>query len=183
MNQELFAQPIANISITCLSLWQPWASALVTPHKDIPDRAVKQFETRSWDKQIRGRILIHAAKKIIAPSEYIPQELAVRTAFLSDMDYVKSKMQAGTCPYGAIIGSVFVERVITSNDFIVSGPAFSSTPINEWGWGDWRPGRFGWQCAKPVLFDELIPFKGQQGPWKVPLSTIPEKYHQHFNKK
>ena len=38
-----------------LSLWQPWASAILLGHKRI--------ETRHWSTRYRGPLLIHAAKK------------------------------------------------------------------------------------------------------------------------
>lgn len=42
-------------TVPCLSLWQPWASAMAL--------GLKRIETRSWERRYRGPILIHAAKR------------------------------------------------------------------------------------------------------------------------
>lgn len=42
-------------SLPCISLWQPWASALAIRSK--------RNETRSWATSYRGPIAIHAAKR------------------------------------------------------------------------------------------------------------------------
>lgn len=39
----------------CISLWQPWATAIAL--------GSKRIETRGWSTKYRGRIAIHAAKK------------------------------------------------------------------------------------------------------------------------
>lgn len=59
-----------------ISLWQPWASYLVSGEKKI--------ETRGWPTQYRGPLLIHAAKT--------PQEC--------------DREERKTLPFGALIGVV-----------------------------------------------------------------------------
>jgi len=41
-------------SVKCLSVWQPWAWAIVAGHKSV--------ENRSWPTEYRGPLLIHASK-------------------------------------------------------------------------------------------------------------------------
>lgn len=40
-----------------ITLWEPWASLIAV--------GAKMIETRSWNTNYRGRIAIHAAKKIV----------------------------------------------------------------------------------------------------------------------
>lgn len=46
-------------TIKALTLWQPWASLIANGYK--------QYETRSWFTDYRGKLLIHAAKTINTP--------------------------------------------------------------------------------------------------------------------
>lgn len=61
-----------------ISLWQPWASALVS--------GAKTIETRHWPTSYRGPLLIHAAKYHKECDAY----------------------QARTLPFGALVGLVYL---------------------------------------------------------------------------
>lgn len=160
------------ITVPVISLWQPWASAIVTPHPKAPERGIKEYETRSWSTKLRGRILIHASRKVVIIDP------------LSQLGECADKLMlargSAKLPFGAIVGSVEVVDIITSKHFHADGPKLSRSPVSEFHWGDWSEGRFGWKLANPVAFDEAIPYKGQQGFWRLPLLAIPEKYRNDF---
>lgn len=161
------------ITVPVISLWQPWASAVVTPHPRYPGRGMKEYETRSWTTKVRGRILIHAAKK------NVPWDVLSHFGHIADNLLL---VHGGKLPVGAIIGSVEIEDIITSEHFYKNGSDLSKTPIDEYHWGDWEPNRFGWKLTDPVSFEQPILWKGQQGFWKLPIMAIPEQYRAGFTK-
>lgn len=158
--------------IPCISLWQPWASAIVTPHPNNSERGIKEYETRHWDTKVRGRILVHAAKKW--DHENMTLHLN-NPAFKMWRGYIGENP-----PRGAIVGSVEILDMITSEKFIADGPLLSSDARTEFYLGNWGHGRYGWKLARPVLFDKPIPYRGQQGFWKVPIEEVPEEYRHLF---
>lgn len=174
--KTLFDNP-SEILVPLLSLWQPWATAYVTPHPEYPDRAIKEYETRHWNTKVRGIVLVHASKKW---DKLTKDELNNNTSFK------KYSSLFDNVPLGKIIGFVEIEDVITSERFHKEGVNLSKTAVDEFWFGNWEPGRFGFKSKNPVLFDsnEFVPFKGMQTPFvRIPLSTIPEKYHHHFIKR
>lgn len=158
--------------VRCLSMWQPWATALCTPHPLYPNRGLKEYETRGRSTEVRERILIHATKKWDAELQKILDE---NYACRKNAAYLQN------LPKGFIIGSVVIDSVITSEKFEQEGPDISETPADEWMFGNWEPGRFGWKCKDPVLFDTPIPFQGMQTIlYRVPINLVAEKYHHLF---
>ena len=77
-----------------LSLWQPWASVIF--EKDHNGVQVKPDETRHWATRIRGRIAIHAAKKVLRYDEQAYYEPQMRALGL----------RWAEMPFGCIIGTV-----------------------------------------------------------------------------
>jgi hypothetical protein len=165
----------------CISLWQPWAQAVVTKHPNFYYRGLKEYETRSFrppHKHIGQRILIHAAKKY---ENWQKDLLSSKTISDSIGNPFNKFHESGDLVitdkhFGAIVGSVLLLSVITSEQFYTSGPSYSRTPTDEWAMGDWTSGRFGWKLANPVLFDVPVPLKGMQGFWNVPVNKLPEDF-------
>lgn len=148
----------------CLSLWQPWATLLVSGRKRV--------ETRSWPIRHRGPLLIHAAKKWT-------QELS--TMALDEP--FRSALEGCKVEFGSIIGRVTVrecyptERVNLMDadcGLGVSGNVLS-IGTTEAAFGDYSPGRFAFLCVESVAFDTPIPFRGMQGLFDVPDQAIPAK--------
>jgi hypothetical protein len=77
-----------------ISVRQPWAWAIIHGGKDI--------ENRSWKTTLRGRVFIHAAKKIDNPSTCIFDTFGV---LLTDKFLT-----------GGIIGSVDIVDCVTSSE-------------------------------------------------------------------
>jgi len=143
--------------VKCISLWQPWATLMVI--------GAKRNETRSWPTSHRGVIAIHAAKKWT-------HELADMCLTEPFLDVLKDEFSSrsayrsgGAIPLGVIVGTVEIVgcKQITEENR-PSG--------NERAFGDYTPGRFGWQARNPVRFAEPIPFRGAQGFFEVPDSLL-----------
>ena len=138
----------------CISLWQPWASAIALGYKCI--------ETRDWSTNVRGRIAIHAAKRWTRAERL----------FLERQRMLGRFPPASTLPLGAVVCTALLVDVRSTSSLIAAG----ISPI-EWEFGNYLPGRYGGllQDVQPLLAP--IPFLGAQGFFDVPddLFTIDQR--------
>jgi hypothetical protein len=161
-----------------ISLLQPWASLVVLGEK--------QIETRSWNTKYRGPLLIHASKKFTGDQMNLCVEFKKKhgagLGFFEDL------------PLGQIIGKVdLIDTFPTEkawagasgigfkvNDKIVIGDELRMVliSIKEEAFGDYSPGRYGWQLSNPVLFKTGIPAKGSLGLWEY-TGRLPEVDNLH----
>lgn len=136
-----------------ISLWQPWASALML------GAAWKHHETRHWPAPpwaIGQRIAIHAAKRWTL-EEVCAQDNLVRAGF----------PLAGTPPLGCVLGYATLRACF---------PTEGLRPTKRDALaGNWARGRFAWQFVDHVLLPTPVPFRGAQGFFVVPdeLFAIP----------
>lgn len=145
-----------------ISLWQPWASLIV--------HGAKSIETRGYQTKVRGRIAIHSTKR---------EDVSARGLIISDPDFVQFfrsiKVNGQTwsghvydaLPRGCILGTVELYGCVPVESFRDILPAGLKFNISnqEYSFGNYEPGRFGWLLRDPILFDTPIPFKGAQGFW------------------
>lgn len=146
-----------------ISLWQPWATLVVTGHKKI--------ETRGWNTKYRGPLLIHAASRKIRAGEFEPELL----------DYIPKEIMEvySELPYGAIIGAVNLRATSIlcppyKDEFnLTRGIYFqkwgASFTEKELALGNYSPGRYGWLMSDAIAFDHPIKCKGHQGFWNHEL--------------
>lgn len=143
---EMLRIPAPGTDWLVLSLTQPWASALFTPHKRI--------ETRSWRTNYRGRLYIHAAKGFPGYAK----------------EFAKEEVMMGRCGnslrFGVILGHVDLVDIKRTEDLI------SQISTIEESYGDYGERRYGWITDNPVLLDEPIPAKGSLGLWKFPAPEV-----------
>ena len=158
------APPTTEIRI--ISLWQPWASLIAL--------GLKQYETRSWSTDYRGRLAIHAAKRPVNKDE------------LADISYNSAghltweQISAINYPLGCIVaiadlrdclpmsnqeprdGQVnhFEKGIFESAKWHVLIHAMSPLELSV---GDWQLGRYAWKLENVVALPQPIPFKGGQG--------------------
>ena len=114
-----------------LSIQQPWAWLIVNGYKDV--------ENRGWPTNVRGKIQVHAGKKLdmdglrwvsrTFPNIPLPDALHFKT--------------------GGIVGTVDIVDCVSSMD------------------SPWFFGKFGFVLANGNLCD-FVPFKGRLGFFKVP---------------
>jgi hypothetical protein len=153
-----------------ISLWQPWAIMIVSASPLLTDYgAIKEFETRSWKTNVRGPILIHAAQYWNKQSKNI-----IESPPFNDYKEAYENMA-----FGAIIGSINIEEVITTEEWMEKYYS-GFTNGHEKAFGNYDSGRFACRLSNPVKFDVPVKVKGMQGFWKVPIGAIDKKYHHIF---
>jgi len=133
-----------------LSLKQPWASLLV--------QGIKTWETRSWrPSEDRLRILQEDGLLIHAS---LSQSDAWR---MGTSPFAEFLWILGRMPYGAIIGRCRVGRVIRTeewlDEFKPDGSKRSAASLN-FQFGDYKPGRWAWECLDIKKFPMPVPCKG-----------------------
>lgn len=143
-----------------ISLWQPWATAIVI--------GLKTIETRGWSTEVRGRIAIHATK---ARSGYLGKGAArVRVDFAERFNFFVSDVGFGVkfaaagvtdfedLPFGAIVATVELADCVPVEEMKRRGLAPAQAV-----WGDYSPGRFAWILRDVRAIPVPIPFHGAQG--------------------
>ena len=117
-----------------LSIRQPWASLIVW--------GLKSVEIRTWSTSYRGRMCIHAAKKI-------DQQASLRFGVEG-------------APLGALIGTVELVGVepFTSESWAELADEHLDTGI-------FTPRLYGWRFDDPRPFDSPIPYRGDRGLFRV----------------
>lgn len=128
----------------CISLWQPWSSAIPL--------GLKRIETRGWATNFRGRFGIHASLRWTGAQKH----------------FHAARREAGDClpeelPLGAIVATAVLVRVVPVQALLDGG-------LNELerAYGDYGAGRFGWILEDVIALRNPIPFKGSQGFFNVP---------------
>ena len=124
-----------------LSFWQPWAELVVI--------GAKKYETRSWNTNYRGPLLIHASRKFSKDD----QELCRHWPFCEFVS-VPHLLQRG-----AIIGSVDLVDCLNTNAWVTHDRV-------EQAFGNFSRGRFAWKLKNPVRFNKPIAAKGKLGIWE-----------------
>lgn len=159
----------------CITLWQPWASLIADGYKE--------FETRSWETNYRGTLLIHAAKrKFVHDEMYQISQAAEGTGMLHDQ---LQKYWVQGVPYGAIVAtcqltdcllmSAQLPKLVNENAgeiaMVAEQTAFGIAGVQplEIAVGLWEPGRFAWKLENIRKLEQPIIASGHQGLWKAEL--------------
>lgn len=109
-----------------ISIQQPWAWAIFNAGKDI--------ENRTWKTNFRGKILIHAGKKIDGPAYHTLKH-----------EYGLLVPEDGNLITGCIVGSVEIVDCVTQSD------------------SKWFTGPYGFVLKNPIQFETPVPLIGQLG--------------------
>lgn len=120
-----------------LSMWQPWASLFLSP--------AKEHETRPWEMRYRGWLAIHAAKRR-------PGEVPIMLRGIAELHLGMGWL--GQIPFGSIIGAVYIEDCVPTEQAAVGGTDFHC--------GDYSPGRFAIKRGPYFTLDKPIPAIGRQ---------------------
>lgn len=133
-------------TLKCISLWQPWASAMAF--------GLKKVETRGWSTNVRGRVGIHAAKRYQKDVLINEDE---RKLFEKDI------------PLGAIVAVGELTSVVSTS---VAREWFSLTTgeLSEMQWGDYSYGRFAWRFINVRRLIRPIACAGRQGFFNVEVT-------------
>lgn len=128
-----------------ISLWQPWASLWLSPHK--------VHETRHWPINLRGWLAVHAAKKIVKDVDR-HLEFVIRNEF--------GEAWKSSLPTGSLIGLVYIAGCRRTEEI-----RKETTPA-DLVCGNFDDGRFGWYKQAYRSFKTPIPWVGRQGLFNVP---------------
>lgn len=144
------------IALKTLTLWQPFASAILL--------GLKRFETRGRRTNHRGLLAIHAAKR--TPDMGVIEQ----TVPLLTTDQRRRIPQRW--PTGCVLGTVQVRDCLTMDAELIES---IDDPI-ELALGDWQPGRFAYLLSNARIFVEPVEARGLQGIWEwdgEPPRSIP----------
>lgn len=145
-----------------ITIWQPWASLLVSGQK--------KYETRSWATSYRGPIAIHAAMRSVRKSI---DALAADTdgpgwATLERLDGLFMRPGAlDQLATGAVIG----KAILTRCNLITEEFRERLTP-QELDLGDFSLGRYAWEFHVVIPVDPPAPAKGAQGIWNWEVGAV-----------
>lgn len=139
---DLFGAPDA---LPTLSLWQPWGSLI--------SAGFKRHETRHWPTRVRGRVAIHAAKKIDADDA--PQDLCA---------FAWGEGWARRMPAGCVVAVAQLTACLPTRDVLAE-----ITDADELS-GNFGPGRFAFRMDRVRPLIQPIPLTGRQGlfDWRPP---------------
>lgn len=154
-----------------ISLTQPWATLVAI--------GAKKIETRSWSKAYRGPLAIHASKKFPEDARALCWEEPFRTALTPTglVDYTPYEdMSPGdeellSLPLGAIVALVElvdIRRVVRGYRAGAVLDGGIDVRGDEYQFGDYEPGRYGWGLDKIRPLATPIPCRGALGLWDVP---------------
>lgn len=127
----------------CLSLWEPWATAMRL--------GVKQNETRHWATSWRGDLIICAAKRKMTKDDLETAEI-----LLYEVAWEK-------IPYGCAVCVVELIDCIPSSAF--HGHQALPLPSREAALGNYEIGRWIWRTKNLRPLKEPVPITGRQGLW------------------
>ena len=128
-----------------ITIYQPFATLIAI--------GAKTFETRRWRTLHRGKIAIHAAKKM-------PPRMW--NLFWQDPFYKHLKDAGVRDPTRLPRGAVVCVAELT--DCIDTSLA-KDIPADERSFGNWTPGRYAWKLENIQRLPTPIDARGQQGLW------------------
>lgn len=134
---------MAEITIKCISVQQPWASFLFGHPSGLALPRFKNVENRTWSTRYRGPLLIHASAKLDIAS-------AVNWGGVGPF-----KQRFLGLPLGVIIGVVELTDVVTDHD-------------SPWA----LDGQYHWVLSRPRRFKTMVPWSGRLGLYDVPISAL-----------
>lgn len=132
--------------IKCISLWEPWATAM--------DLDLKLNETRSFTLGYRGPLAIHHARKKFVAADYSP-------------DFVLNLARDG------VLGNIAYGVVRSIVDWYDSQPTRrirEKISDRERFYGNYEDKRFAWLTRNRISLPKPYAVRGQQGlfDWEVP---------------
>ncbi|EAZ88228.1 ASCH domain-containing protein [Crocosphaera chwakensis] len=153
IKQEVYELKQTHNKAKAISLHQPWASLIAM--------GFKHYETRHWQPNYRGKLVICSAKKNTKQQRFNYESLA------SILGIDPTVHPWESLPLGKAIALVnFTDCIKMTPEFI------KAQSESEQLCGHWEAGRFAWKLENINPIFPPIPIKGQQGLWDVSLPLI-----------
>jgi len=143
-------------TIPALTIWQPWASAIVLGHKRV--------ENRTWSSSHRGPLAIHAGLRIDPDGADV----------LADVGVILP-LRCEDLPRGAILGYVDLVDVVRypsggdgreAQGRLLDAPDPYGLMLDRLAMGPWC-----WILRNPRVLPQPVEVKGHQGLWDCDLET------------
>lgn len=138
------------IQYKCISLWQPWASAV--------ELLLKKNETRGWPTHYRGPLAIHAAKRQTAEQVEVFTKL-LRFEHIWEVFHRHGYDKFSQLPFGCVLCVGSLDDCLPTVDV--------KTSTTEFLLGDYSIGRFAWKLNDIVRLKERLYVPGRQGFFNV----------------
>jgi hypothetical protein len=137
-----------------ITVLQPWASLLLA--------GPKRFETRGWQTAHRGRLAIHAGRRLLPAARALCLHEPFRS-LLSEAGFA----WAEALPSGVVLGTVELVRCTRVEDLDLQ-----TISAQEQALGDFRPGRWAWELRDPQRLPTPVPTAGRLGVFLLPASVL-----------
>lgn len=141
-----------------ITLWQPWASLIVT--------GAKKIETRGWATKYRGPLAIHAAltdnqelRTMISCWHFQTGLAPLKGEPLLLPKLIWSGVKWEDLPRGVIIATCQIVDCVPTDKMTQK-----QIEIEQY-FGDYTPGRFGWILEDVKPLEKPVTVKGKQGLW------------------
>ncbi len=143
---------LSNHSLKAISLWQPYCSLIAL--------GIKQYETRSWKTNYRGKLLICSTAKLTKKQyqQYRSICSSVELPAWNEINFPCGK---------AIAICDLVDCIPITPSFIKEQ---SETEITS---GDWEVGCYAWKLENIQPITEPFAVKGKQGLFNISVDTLP----------
>ena len=158
--------------IAALSLWQPWATLMALGHKAV--------ETRGWSTNYRGRLVIHAAKKVVGRrgDRWRLGEFEVERDASGYLLRGPGLNWPYRLPLGAAVATFDLIDVVPTEQIHIRPDRIAPVPYppaagvlfigeSEAAYGNYGPGRFGWLTSGRRALTRPVPMRGRQGLFRV----------------
>lgn len=136
--------------IPAITIWQPWATLIAIE--------AKRYETRSWTRDYRGPLAIHAATKW---NRYL-RELCQERPF-ADVLARAGYNNPDDLPLGKVVAVVDWVGSHRSEDLLPQ--LYKSQNKQEARFGDYSAGRYGWEFCNVRKLAEPVTAVGRQQLW------------------
>jgi hypothetical protein len=131
-----------------IALWQPWATLMAIEEK--------RFETRGWNTDVRGQVVVYATKKTSDPRFGRFDEIFYSEPFYAVLSQAGFR-QFEDLPLGALL-SIHDLRSVWKAD--IKAAFLRNTSMDkELAFGDFSPGRFAFEMPLIKRFANPIPFQ------------------------
>ena len=141
----------------CLSIRQPWANLIVF--------GIKNIENRNWYCAFKGPLLIHAGKTWSKDEENNFNSLMNLAREMRDQRRIHA-LESSRVMLGGLVGVCQMIGCVQANRWFDEG----GTEFD--GKNNWFVGPYGYFLEDARQFKTMIPYKGQQGLFRVPKSIL-----------
>lgn len=146
-----------------ISLLQPWASLV----------GIKEIETRSWARDHRGPLSIHASMAFPKKTK----DLCQSEPFTPTLLNLGFKKDMSNLPLGKIITACNLTEIVEMTEEFIK----TVSPL-EYAFGIYAVGRFAWMLKDIKRLDKPISVKGQLGLWNFDFDRTEVSDEQDQNR-